>query len=253
MEVISCLEAKPINDPFVIAQRNEIDFAVCYERENAVRWRDLLKKNQNDTKTLRRLLLGAGTQFMQQMGGINICSYYLPTVLVNAVGLEETMARLLTACNAISYLIFSGLAVLLVERMGRRGLMMLSTFGQGLCFLIITILLSFSQNGINPKAFGSASVAFFFLVSTSFKISGNCRPRWHTDTLQFHASFGIGMLGERTTSALTPLQRRTDLANQVSRGCIPPRSTPFQCGPRARQSQLRQTGLPTLSSWRSPP
>lgn len=167
IEVISCLEAKPIDDPFVIAQRNEIDFAVSYERENAVRWRDLLKQNQNDTKTMRRLLLGAGTQFMQQMGGINICSYYLPTVLVNAVGLEETMARLLTACNAISYLIFSGLAVLLVERMGRRGLMMLSTFGQGLCFLIITILLSFSQNGINPKAFGSASVAFFFLVSTS--------------------------------------------------------------------------------------
>lgn len=165
MEVISCLEAKAIDDPFVIAQRNEIDFAVRYERENAVRWRDLLKKNQNDTKTLRRLLLGAGTQFMQQMGGINICSYYFPTVLVKAVGLDDTTARLLTACNAISYLCFSGLAVLLVERMGRRGLMMLSTCGQGLCFLIITILLSFSQSSTNPKAFGSAAVAFFFLVS----------------------------------------------------------------------------------------
>lgn len=142
VEVISCLEAKPIDDPFVIAQRNEIEFTIRYERDNAVRWRDLLKKNRNDTKTLRRLILGAGSQFMQQMGGINICSYYLPTVLEHAVGLEEKMARLLTACNAISYMIFSGLAVLLVERMGRRGLMLLSTFGQGLCFLIITILYS---------------------------------------------------------------------------------------------------------------
>ncbi|KAJ5377168.1 uncharacterized protein N7496_004577, partial [Penicillium cataractarum] len=174
VEVISCLEEKPIDDPFVIAQRNEIDFTIRYELENSVRWRDLLKKRDHDTKTLRRLLLGAGTQFMQQFGGINIMSYYLPTVLEKSVGLKESMARLLTACNAISYLIFSGLAVLLVERMGRRGLMILSTFGQFLCFLIITILLRFAETSSNGKAWGSASVAFFFL---------------------FHGSFGIGMLG----------------------------------------------------------
>lgn len=167
VEVISCLEAKPIDDPFVIAQRNEIDFTIRYERENSVRWRDLLKTGDHDTKTLRRLLLGAGTQFMQQFGGINIMSYYLPTVLEKSVGLKESMARLLTACNAISYLIFSGLAVLLVERMGRRGLMILSTFGQFLCFLIITILLRFAETSSNGKAWGSASVAFFFLVSLS--------------------------------------------------------------------------------------
>ncbi|KAJ5716260.1 hypothetical protein N7493_008171 [Penicillium malachiteum] len=176
VEVISCLEAKPIEDPFVIAQRNEIEYTIRYERENAVRWRDLLKKNKNDTKTLRRLLLGAGSQFMQQFGGINIMSYYLPTVLEKAVGMEESMARLLTACNAISYMIFSGLAVLLIERMGRRGLMLLSTAGQFFCFLVITILLKFNETTSDPesKKFGSASVAFIFL---------------------FHGAFGIGMLG----------------------------------------------------------
>ena len=165
--MISCLEAKPINDPFVIAQHNEIEFTIRYERENAVRWRDLLKRNKkNDTKTLRRLLLGAGSQFMQQFGGINIMSYYLPTILKTSVGLGEEMARLLTACNAISYMIFAGLAVLLVERMGRRGLMILSTFGQFLCFLIITILLAYSEKSANGKKYASASVAFFFLVSS---------------------------------------------------------------------------------------
>ncbi|OQD77091.1 hypothetical protein PENDEC_c003G01990 [Penicillium decumbens] len=174
VEVISCLEAKPINDPFVIAQRNEIEFTIQYERENAVRWRDLLKKNHNDTKTLRRLLLGVGTQFMQQMGGINIMSYYLPTVLETAVGMEESMARLLTACNAISYMIFSGLAILLVERMGRRGLMILSTAGQFFCFLVITILLYLVETRSNGAVFGKASIVFFFL---------------------YHGSFGIGMLG----------------------------------------------------------
>ncbi|KAJ5769410.1 hypothetical protein N7520_003969 [Penicillium odoratum] len=176
VEVISCLEAKSINDPFVIAQRNEIEYTVRYERENAVRWRDLFKKTHHDTSTLRRLLLGAGSQFMQQFGGINIMSYYLPTVLEQAVGMGESMARLLTACNAISYMIFAGLAVLLIERMGRRGLMLLSTFGQFFCFLIITILLRYAESATDAESqkFGSASVAFFFL---------------------FHGAFGIGMLG----------------------------------------------------------
>ncbi|KAJ6112228.1 hypothetical protein N7523_008289 [Penicillium sp. IBT 18751x] len=175
VEVIACLEAKSLDDPFVIAQRNEIEFTIQYERENAMRWRDLFKsKSTNDTKTLRRLLLGAGSQFMQQMGGINIMSYYLPTVLETAVGMEESMARLLTACNAISYLMFSGLAILLVERMGRRGLMLLSTAGQFFCFLIITILLYLVETRSNGVVFGKASIVFFFL---------------------FHGSFGIGMLG----------------------------------------------------------
>ncbi|KAJ5397008.1 hypothetical protein N7509_005121 [Penicillium cosmopolitanum] len=174
VEVISCLEAKSLNDPFVIAQRNEINFTIEYERENSVRWRDLLKKSPNDTNTLRRLLLGAGSQFMQQFGGINIMSYYLPTVLKSSVGFSDEMARLLTACNAISYFFFSGLAVLLVERMGRRGLMLLSTFGQFVCFLVITILLRFADVYPDNDSYGSAAVAFIFL---------------------FHASFGVGMLG----------------------------------------------------------
>ena len=52
--------------------------------------------------------------------------------------------------------------------------MMLSTFGQFLSFLIITILLKFSETSSQGKSFGSASVAFFFL---------------------YYASFAIGMLG----------------------------------------------------------
>lgn len=203
MEIISCLEAKDINDPFVIAQRNEIEYTIRYERENAVRWRDLLKKNQSDTKTLRRLLLGAGSQFMQQFGGINIMSYYLPTIMTKAVKLDESTARLLTACNAISYMVFSGLAVLLVERMGRRGLMILSTFGQFVCFLVITILLRFSETSSNSKAFGAAAVAFIFLVSTPT----------NTD-VKFDIDFEFLSTMQASASACFPF-----------RGCIPPRLT----------------------------
>lgn len=170
--ILAALDAREAEDPHVVAQHHEIEESVQYERLHAVKWRDLLRgKITGDTKTVRRLLLGAGTQFMQQFEGINIMSYYLPTVLIEFVGVSNEMSRLLTAINATSYLIFSCISVPFVEKVGRRGLMLLSTFGQGLCFLIITILLRFGENN---QTLATASIAFFFL---------------------YYISFGIGMLG----------------------------------------------------------
>ncbi|KAK4497377.1 hypothetical protein PRZ48_011828 [Zasmidium cellare] len=175
VQILAALEDKPVDDAYVVTQLREIDESVRYEKEHAIRWRDLLQlKITGDTHTVRRLLLGAGTQFMQQFEGINIMSYYLPTVLINSVGLSNEFARLLTAINATTYLIFSCGSVPFVERWGRRPLMLLSTFGQGFCFLIITILLRFSGPEGTGATIATASVAFFFL---------------------YYVSFGIGMLG----------------------------------------------------------
>lgn len=70
--VISCLENKGMEDAVVLAQVKEIQYSVQYERDHAIRWRDLLRAQKTEgTKPLRRLILGAGTQFIQQFEGIN--------------------------------------------------------------------------------------------------------------------------------------------------------------------------------------
>lgn len=56
--------------------------------------------------------------------GINVTSYYLPTVLTQSVGLGNSLARLLAACNSVSYLLFSLIGIPNVERWGRRKMMM---------------------------------------------------------------------------------------------------------------------------------
>jgi sugar porter (SP) family MFS transporter len=176
-EVLAAIESKAEDDPWVIAQREGIEYSVKYELEHAVGWMDILrnKSKEGSTKTLRRLLLGAGTQFMQQFEGINIMSYYLPSVLIQYVGLSENMARLLTACNSVSYLIISAVAIPMVEKVGRRGLMLWSTLGQGLCFLIITVLLRYANRETETgQDVAKSSIVFFFL---------------------YYISFGFGMLG----------------------------------------------------------
>ncbi|KAF9771622.1 hypothetical protein IL306_010732 [Fusarium sp. DS 682] len=174
LQVLACLENKSEDDTTVVAMKEEIVYSVKYEKEHQIRWRDLFRSTSGATKPLRRLLLGAGTQFIQQFEGINIMSYYLPTVLITAVGLSNELARLLTAVNSVTYLIFSCASIPLVERWGRRSLMLISTAGQGLSFLIITVLLRYGSPPKGEQKAAEASIAFFFI---------------------YYIAFGIGMLG----------------------------------------------------------
>ena len=115
-QIIADLESKDVLDPYVITVSKEVQWAVEYEREHGVSWLDLLRgKAAGGTCTVRRLILGGGAQAMQQLAGINVTSYYLPTVLIQSVGLDEKLARLLAACNSVSYLLFSMFGIPNVE------------------------------------------------------------------------------------------------------------------------------------------
>lgn len=109
---------------------------------------------------------------MQQLSGINVTSYYLPTVLIESVGFSNKMARLLAACNSISYLLFALIGIPNVERWGRRKMIMYAATGQCFCYLLITILLRFSEKEGYPhqEQVAAASVAFFFLYYVFFGI-----------------------------------------------------------------------------------
>jgi hypothetical protein len=163
-QILADLENKNTDDPFVITQHQEIVYTVQYEQANAVRWIDLLRGktgNKGGTKTIRRLLLGAGTQAMQQLSGINVTSYYLPTVLISSVGLDNKLARLLAACNSVSYLLFSLIGIPNVENWGRRKMMIFAASGQSFCYLIITVLLRYSEKSgyAHKREVASGSVA----------------------------------------------------------------------------------------------
>lgn len=130
--ILADLAGLDVNDEHVTTDVKEIEFAVVFEREHGVSWGDLLRGRTGDhagTSTIRRLVLGMGTQIMQQLSGINVTSYYLPTVLISSVGLSNGHARLLAACNSVSYLLFSLVAIPNVERWGRRNLMMYAAAG----------------------------------------------------------------------------------------------------------------------------
>ncbi|KAH7879348.1 hexose carrier protein [Lentinula edodes] len=172
-EVLASLEGDgaTVDSPQVLNQQLEILEAVKIEREQSPSWGAILKGKTGNTGMVKRLLLGSGTQWMQQLVGINVTSYYLPLVLQNSVGLSNTMSRLLAACNSVSYLIFSFIGLWLIERAGRRKLMMWGAAGQAVCYALISGLLS-QANGTTTRgqSFGAGATTFFFVYYLFFGI-----------------------------------------------------------------------------------
>lgn len=93
-------------------------------------------------------------------------------MLIKSVGFSNKRARLLAACNSVSYLVFSTIGIPNVERWGRRKMIMYAAAGQCFCYLLITVLLRYSElykaeggvaNINKSDTIASASVAFFFL------------------------------------------------------------------------------------------
>ncbi|GLB42694.1 putative major facilitator superfamily, sugar transporter (TC 2.A.1.1) family protein [Lyophyllum shimeji] len=172
VNVLVALEGNGVTakDDLIVDQKEEILEAVKIEKETAPSWSDIFRGNTGDTGMVQRLLLGAGTQWMQQLVGINVTSYYLPLVLQNSVGLSNNLARLLAACNSVSYLIFSFAGLILIERAGRRKLMMWGAAGQFVCYAFISGLLSHADDSQRGAKYGAGATAFFFLYYVFFGI-----------------------------------------------------------------------------------
>ncbi len=142
------------SDPLVLNELASISGALAIERRVKLNFKDVILRRDRSGH-FKRMLLGCGTQFMQvrvnvcywllsltysqQFGGINALNYYFPTILENALGMSELMARILTGCNATSYAISSALAFWLIDRVGRRSLMMNGAFFQFFAYVMVAI------------------------------------------------------------------------------------------------------------------
>jgi len=141
-----------VDHPEVVGEFLSIQTSLQEERADAARTSpmDVLQfkdRNQN----LRRVILSCGTMLMQQFTGVNALGYYLPTLLQQSVGFDQQMARLLTACNATSYLFAAFCCLLLIDRVGRRKLMLYGSVTCGSAYLIAALCLRQAEREPSKK------------------------------------------------------------------------------------------------------
>lgn len=155
--VISRVLDKAPEDEQVLQMLQGIQSIVAHEAESQSASISEIFHN-GPQQTLRRILLGAGANFMQQFGGVNVVAYYLPVVLKRSFGFSDQLALILSAVDSMQWMFWTGMSTFVIDRIGRRRLLIFGAAGQCLCFSMAALGL-----GINTKALNGVAVAFLFL------------------------------------------------------------------------------------------
>jgi hypothetical protein len=95
-EVIAALEGDgaTVHSPSVKLQFNIIKDVLDREHLNTYSWFQLLS-GKGPSGVLRRMILGAWMQAMNQISGINVTSYYMTYIFIHALGISTIRFDLL--------------------------------------------------------------------------------------------------------------------------------------------------------------
>lgn len=117
------------------------------------------------TPPLRILLvIGVSLAVLQQVTGINVFLYYAPEIFKTVAGADSDIALLQTVVVGAVNLLFTVLAICLVDRLGRKPLMIIGASGMGLSLAAIGFAATFNMVGAWLLLFILGYIACFALA-----------------------------------------------------------------------------------------
>ncbi|TIA47357.1 putative Myo-inositol transporter 1 [Aureobasidium pullulans] len=171
-------DGTPEDEKIAREQKGILDALAMERAHGEYKWSQIFK--QDEVQTGRRVLLAYGMQFMNQIGGINLVVYYVPTALETNVGLTRNLSLLIGGFVQCCFFIGSLVPTFFLDKMGRRRPMMWGSLGLAISMMLIAVLLSFTpERGYSDSvktATSSAAVTFFFTYMLCFGASANCIP-----------------------------------------------------------------------------
>jgi sugar porter (SP) family MFS transporter len=137
----------------------------------------------HDRKVSYRFFLGCSLFFWQNASGINAINYYSPTIF-KSIGVTGTNTSLLTTgiFGVIKALVTIVWLFFLIDRLGRRNLLMYGAFGGGLCLYYVGAYIKIADPAHHPSPSGKLSsggisaMAFFYLWTIFYTPSWNGTP-----------------------------------------------------------------------------
>lgn len=128
-------------------------------------WRDLLRNDEISSQ--RRFLLACGIQSFQQLGGINALIYFSATLFEKSIGLSNHTSALLSGFLQTWFFVASFIPWLLIDRIGRRPLLLSMISVMSAVMIVQTGLISVVQKQAGTPfshscAIGAAAMLFIF-------------------------------------------------------------------------------------------
>ncbi|KAL4892927.1 general substrate transporter [Aspergillus ambiguus] len=120
----------------------------------------------------RRLAIGCAVMFFQQFMGCNAMIYYAPTIFAQ-LGLDgNTTSLLATGVYGIVNCLSTLPALFLIDRVGRRVLLMSGAVGTAVSLVIVgAVIAAFGADLVHHRAAGWAGIAFIYIYDVNFSYS----------------------------------------------------------------------------------
>ncbi|KAI5857678.1 general substrate transporter [Tricharina praecox] len=118
------------------------------------------------TQNLRRVLLACWMMSMQQLGGINSITYYVPTLLQQFLRTSRYTSLWVAGLTSVISVTCALFPVFFIDRLGRIPLLVGGAVGQSVCFAIVAALLATTPE--NSYAFGFGIIFFIYLYFAIF-------------------------------------------------------------------------------------
>ncbi|KAL6708429.1 hypothetical protein ACN47E_002692 [Coniothyrium glycines] len=120
-----------IEDPYVIAEYEEIITVLTAERSAPKGWRKFVYNGM-----WKRTLAGFSVQAWQQLSGANVMTYYVVYIFAMA-GLEGNIKLISSGVQYALFIIFSSIMFFFVDKIGRRTLLVWGALAMGFCHFVV--------------------------------------------------------------------------------------------------------------------
>ncbi|PWN42001.1 putative sugar transporter [Ceraceosorus guamensis] len=173
VDVIARLAGSSPDDAEVRQEVKSVEEAIRVQTAGGgFKYSELL--DRGPSRNLQRATIAILAQFAQQITGINVVTYYLALLLEDSLGRSQQESRLIAGINGTEYALAALIALPLVERSGRRKLMLIGLIGMCACMAAIAGCVSTGTvvDGVPELANGPgiAAVAMIFLYNSFFAV-----------------------------------------------------------------------------------
>jgi MFS family permease len=169
LQILAKLRSAAITDESVKAEYNEIIDSVSFEKSiGDGSWGEVFAPG-----VLNRTVRAAALQFWQQWTGINVILYYQNTLLKGMNIQTESGRNIFAVINNLVNCLATFPGMYLIERLGRRTLLIAGGLGMGTAHYLVCIFVTVGDNGN-----GSANWAYWCAIFSVYIFIFNFASTW---------------------------------------------------------------------------
>ncbi|KAJ5876029.1 Major facilitator superfamily domain general substrate transporter [Penicillium soppii] len=165
LDVLECLNEKSRDDPSI--QNELLSIKETVKEMSKGSYRSLF--DMSEYREFHRVALAYINQMFQQISGINLITYYAPSLYAE-IGLGQgSLPKLLAACNGTEYLMAAFIPIFIIEKVGRRPLMLFGAAGMSISMAVLAGT-NYRLKYLDDKQAGIGQAIFLFVFNTFFAI-----------------------------------------------------------------------------------